>query len=730
MKNHIRNYFTGGAVLLPLLVPAMLFSQASLVRGQGTAFTYQGQLQQGGSPANGLYDFRFDLFTVPTGGTSVSGFVTNAATPVSNGLFTVTLDFGTGVFDGTTYWMHVGVRTNSGGAFTSLTPRQELTPTPYSIFAEGANAGGLTGTIPSGVLAGGYGSVLNLTNPADSFAGNGAGLTNVNAATLGGLSANQFWQLSGNSGTTPGANFLGTTDNEALEFHVNNVRAFRLILRNDSTGTYSNAPNVIGGSPVNLVKVGTVGGTVGGGGGNGTNGVSYPNQVNANFGTVSGGMGNDASAPGAFIGGGGTDGTYNGGNLANGQASVIGGGMNNTNSGYASTISGGLQNTANSTTGGYFSGGATVGGGEANSASTDNATVGGGILNKATAFAATVPGGSLNLAGGTGSFAAGQSAQTTQNGTFIWGDGSQVFNGEPVDNGFNVLASGGVFLYDGTNGVHIDGFGNNNGALDFGLKFGGALSSGEGIASKRTAGGNQYGLDFYTASNNRMSIDKNGFVGINTTSPSERLEVNGNYVLIDGANAADGDGPIDAYIGGDGSGSDVQIGSMNSLITAVGFWNYSAGAWMHIGCSSITIHGGADLAEPFPMSNNGNEIPQGAVVVIDEANPGHLKISEQPYDSRVAGVVSGANGIHPGIQLQQEGVLEGGKNVALTGRVYVQADTSNGAIKPGDLLTTSRLPGHAMRVSDHAKAQGAILGKAMTGLSDGKGMVLVLVTLQ
>ncbi|MGH7971322.1 MAG: hypothetical protein ACREIC_21605, partial [Limisphaerales bacterium] len=92
--------------------------------------------------------------------------------------------------------------------------------------------------------------------------------------------------------------------------------------------------------------------------------------------------------------------------------------------------------------------------------------------------------------------------------------------------------------------------------------------------------------------------------------------------------------------------------------------------------------------------------------------------------------VSGANGIHPGIQMQQQGLLEGGKNVALTGRVYVQADASNGPIKPGDLLTTSGIPGRAMRVTDHAKAQGAILGKAMTGLRDGQGMVLVLVTLQ
>jgi hypothetical protein len=107
-----------------------------------------------------------------------------------------------------------------------------------------------------------------------------------------------------------------------------------------------------------------------------------------------------------------------------------------------------------------------------------------------------------------------------------------------------------------------------------------------------------------------------------------------------------------------------------------------------------------------------------------------LKLSDRPYDTRVAGVVSGANGINPGIQMQQQGLIEGGKNVALTGRVYVQADASNGPIKPGDLLTSSTNPGHAMKVSDHAKAQGAILGKAMTGLKDGKGMVLVLVTLQ
>ena len=718
----------------------ILLGHLSQAAGQGTAFTYQGQLQDGGAPANGTYDLRFSLFTVPTGGTLAAGYLTNAATGVSNGLFTVVLDFGAGVFSGTAYWLQIGVRTNGSGAFASLSPRQELTPTPYAIFAEGANAAGLSGAIPAASLAGGYGGVLNFTNPANSFAGNGSGLTNVNAATLGGLGPNQFWQLSGNAGTTPGLNFIGTTDNQPLDFYADNVRALRLILRNDATGTYSNAPNVIGGSAVNLVKTGVVGGTVGGGGGFDTNGNSFANKVNANFGTVSGGIGNVANGTGSFIGGGGTDGlgTFSGNNVS-GAASVIGGGLGNTNTGFAATIGGGYGNTAafiESTVAGGLantasSSLATVGGGGGNTASGYLSTVGGGSENTSSKDYSTVPGGFGNTAGGYGSFAAGQYAHTTRSSSFLWGDGSEnPFTGAPADNAFSVLASGGLFLYNGTNGLHIDSLGNNDGALDFGLKFGGALSSGEGIASKRTAGGNQFGLDFYTASNSRISIDVNGKVGINTTSPTERLEVNGNYVLIDGAAAGDGAGPIDAYIGGDGSGSDVQIGSMNSGITAVGFWNYAAGAWMHISCSSITIHGGADLAEPFQMPHDGKEIPQGAVVVIDDKNPGQLRMSDQSYDSRVAGVVSGANGINPGIQLQQQGALEGGKNVALTGRVYVQADASNGSIKPGDLLTTSSVPGHAMKVTDHAKAQGAILGKAMTGLSDGKGMVLVLVTLQ
>jgi hypothetical protein len=145
----------------------------------------------------------------------------------------------------------------------------------------------------------------------------------------------------------------------------------------------------------------------------------------------------------------------------------------------------------------------------------------------------------------------------------------------------------------------------------------------------------------------------------------------------------------------------------------------------------LTIIGGADIAEPFDIvSEKETTIEAGSVVVIDENNPGQLKLSQSPYDKKVAGIISGANGINPGLVLQQEGKLEGKNNVALSGRVYVKANNTNGDIQAGDFITTSSIVGEAMKVTDYQKAQGAILGKAMTGLKDKSGFVLVLVTLQ
>ncbi len=211
------------------------------------------------------------------------------------------------------------------------------------------------------------------------------------------------------------------------------------------------------------------------------------------------------------------------------------------------------------------------------------------------------------------------------------------------------------------------------------LRFGGG-GSGEAIGSQRSTtgfpqGNNLYGLDFYTNATKRMSIGFNGNIGIGTETPATLLDVAGTCRV------------------------DVLV-----------------------------IDGGADLAEGFVVADKPEP---GMVVSIDPYHPGELRIADRPYDSRVAGVVSGAGGVNPGMRMGQTGTAAcGDQPVALTGRVYCLCDASAARIEPGDLLTTSATPGHAMRVSDSSRASGAIIGKAMTPLKEGKGLVLILVTLQ
>ena len=167
----------------------------------------------------------------------------------------------------------------------------------------------------------------------------------------------------------------------------------------------------------------------------------------------------------------------------------------------------------------------------------------------------------------------------------------------------------------------------------------------------------------------------------------------------------------------------------------------------------LTIDGGADLSENFDVltspqtaderTGDGESesrslfgqvpaVEPGTVVVIDTDNPGKLRVSTRAYDATVAGIVSGAGGVGTGMIMAHEGTLaDGAHPIALTGRVYCKADASKDAIKPGDLLTTSDMPGHAMKVAERDRAHGAVLGKAMTPLAqDEQGLVLVLVNLQ
>ncbi len=241
-----------------------------------------------------------------------------------------------------------------------------------------------------------------------------------------------------------------------------------------------------------------------------------------------------------------------------------------------------------------------------------------------------------------------------------------------------------------------------------------------------------------------MRITKSGSVGIGTETPmghrlsveSEGGDTGGSTVFVNNINEVDGIGMMVenrsnkltlllTHRGTDPNDNILRCDSYAGGYHAV-FWVKNSG---RVICKELELTGGTDVAEPFEITN-GKILPEGAMVVIDELNPGKLTLSDRPYDTRVAGVISGAGGIKPGVTLTQESIFDQGQKVAISGRVYCLADASFGAIVPGDLLTTSTTPGHAMKASDRNKAYGAVIGKAMTGLEEGQGLVLVLVSLQ
>lgn len=141
---------------------------------------------------------------------------------------------------------------------------------------------------------------------------------------------------------------------------------------------------------------------------------------------------------------------------------------------------------------------------------------------------------------------------------------------------------------------------------------------------------------------------------------------------------------------------------------------------------------GADVAEQFDVSSRGSEVLPGSVVVLDD--DGSLTTSVTPYDSRVAGIVSGAGDRAPALVLDRPAIDAAAgpalrSPVAVVGKAWCWSDATEEPIKVGDLLTTSGTEGHAMRASDRLAALGAVIGKALSPLNAGTGHVLVLVGL-
>ncbi len=192
------NLFAVGATIVSL------FGYIPVCTAQSSAFSYQGRLNVSGVPVSGLYDLQFTIYGSAIAGPAVSAPLTNSPILVSNGLFAVTLNFGSGVFNGADRWLEIGARpTGVPSPFTILSPRQQILTTPYAVRA--ANLSGtitsaqITGSVPASQLGGTlndaqlstnvalvngnqtFSGANNFTSGNNTFVGNGAGITGINA---------------------------------------------------------------------------------------------------------------------------------------------------------------------------------------------------------------------------------------------------------------------------------------------------------------------------------------------------------------------------------------------------------------------------------------------------------------------------------------------------------------------------------------------------------------------
>ncbi len=503
MKRH--HVLTGAVIATLVLVTGLAYAQgvaperrAETEAALGTAFTYQGQLSDEAGLVDGQCDLTFELYDEPVSGAPLDS-EQRPSIPISDGTFTVQLDFGSDVFSGDARWLQVAV--NCGDGLVTLRPRQELTPAPYALYARWAGAvrwsdiadrpGGLDDGDDDTTYAAGTG--LSLAGGAFSLdasyrlpqtCSNGqiaewdgsVWVCGDDDAGTGG----SYWSLAGNAGTTPGTHFLGTTDDQALELRVNSERTMRL-------EPHVTSPNLIGGHGDNSADAGVLGATVGGGGQAGA-----ANRVTDNYGTVGGGRGNTASGRNATVAGG-------NGNQARASRTTVAGGLSNTASEMDASVGGGNGNTA----GGPRS---VVSGGHGNTADEDGASIGGGTQNQASGMNARVGGGFQNRAGGQGATIGGGLSNTTDAVAATIGGGWSNEAGGPqatVGGGYGNVADGDYATVSG-------GWSNEAGGNQAAVGGGWHNSAGGNYATVLGGRDNSAGGHFSLAAGRRAKADHQG----------------------------------------------------------------------------------------------------------------------------------------------------------------------------------------------------------------------------
>ena len=759
-------------ILTPFQIALTVLFVSLLLRptagAQTDSFTYQGRLERNGTPYTGTASMRLGIMDAASAGAELA--FTFGAYPVADGQFTVTFtSVPASVFNGTPRWINIGVDDPdvAGLLYVNLTPRQQVTATPYAMRANvAATVSGtvastqITGAIPTTQISGNLptsqisgnlptsqlsGTInpsvfatgtatgtLTFSPPAGApFAvGSATKVINLNSDLLDGLDSTAFLLRSGgamlnttkvtslNSDLLDGldsTSFLTTSGGAMLNTNkVTNLNS-DLLDGLDSTAFLTTSGGTITGvlntGNLNVLNPGVLdfGSTTrqninlwgGGDFGIGVQTATMYQRTNTNFAWYQGGAHNNAPfSPG----GGATLMTLTDSLL------TIRPGVNNNDFGQGPIrIAFGDKNPSNMP---YV----TIG----ESDTDDQMDIRANKINLST-----LDGGSTNLSFGENT---GQHLILFENASDTYGMG--------VQSNYEYFRTGENFAWY-KDGVHSDVGGDAGGGSTL------MTLAGSGELEVRGAGN---GLALHNRtdqtkrwvmySRNSGPTDELAFYS-DTTGDVASLSKDGNLYLSGGTNRGvtlRASNLINNSIANLGIGlafkSDLiyfrnQADATTAVINSVGDLNLTGA----LSTTVLTIRGGADVAEPFEMSQP-EELEPGSVVIIDDEHPGKLKQSTQSNDTRVAGIISGAGGVKPGLRLHQDGVLEGDHHVALSGRVYVKADTSGGRIKPGDLLTTSDTPGHATKVTDHDRSQGAILGKAMTALDEGSGLVLVLVTLQ
>jgi len=424
--------------LFSLTVLLALFSIPIAAVAQGTAFNYTGQLMYSNQPVAGLYDLQFDLYNDPT-----NGFASEATYgPVSvstdpDGVFTVSVNFETNVFDGALRWLEIMVETN-GLPLLTLQPRQPLV-LEQAFVAQDLSAQRLV-VGSNNIINGLYSSILGGSDNANS--GN-------YAVICGGVGNTD----SGNY------NFMGGGENNKIEQanHCTIVCGRENHIRNSA-----HRSSIVGGDK-NHIGLNHPCSFIAGG---------LQNTNNGDYSTIAGGQLNYIR-PGlrAVIGGGGYntiwDDAYQAtiaGGLANeignsAQSATISGGANNTNYSDGASIGGGEYNFIRGPSGSVQGQYSTISGGKHNSIegnATDYSTIGGGYYNKVTQNSAycTIPGGYLNEANASYTFAAGLQAKANNQGAFVWADSQSGDFASTADNEVAFRCGGGVRFTSASGGAN------------------------------------------------------------------------------------------------------------------------------------------------------------------------------------------------------------------------------------------------------------------------------------